>query len=61
MIDFIISLYTAKDISNYYRNIGSMVRYSDYSYDEILNMIPYEMEIYSSILAKQIQEEKNKK
>jgi len=57
MIDFIISLYTSKDISSYYRNLGAMVRYSDFSYEEILNLIPYELEIFSSILTKQIKDE----
>lgn len=57
MFGFIISLYKSKDISNYYRNIGAMVRYSDYSLSEIEAMIPYEFEIYSAILVKQIQDE----
>jgi hypothetical protein len=61
MLEFIIDLFTAKDISTYYRNIGQMVRYSDYSLTEIEAMIPYEFEIYSAILSKQLQDEKVKK
>jgi hypothetical protein len=41
-----------------YEMIGNMTRYSDYTLTEIENMIPYEFDIYSSILLKQIQEEK---
>ncbi len=38
-----------------------MVRYSDYSLTEIEAMIPYELEIYTSILLKQLEEEKQKR
>ena len=38
-----------------------MVRYSDYTLTEIENMIPYELEIYSSILIQQLKEEKKKR
>lgn len=41
--------------------IGNMVRYSDYTLTEIENMIPYEFEIYSAILMKQLKEEKQKR
>jgi hypothetical protein len=37
-----------------------MVRYSDYTLSEINNMIPYEFEIYYSILNKHITAEKQK-
>jgi hypothetical protein len=59
--DFVISLYKSKNIVNLYKSVGAMVRYSDYSLTEIENMIPYEFDIYSSILMEQIQEEKKKK
>ena len=59
MLNFIISLYTAKNLVQYYQGIGSFVRYSDYSLTEIENMIPYELDIYSTILMKQLQDEKN--
>ena len=58
MLNFIISLYTSKNLTDYYQNIGSMVRYSDYSLTEIEEMIPYELDIYSSILIKQLRDEK---
>ena len=60
MLEFIINLYLSKNIVVYYQSIGNLVRYSDYSLSEIENMIPYEMEIFSSILMKQLQEEKAK-
>jgi hypothetical protein len=43
-----------------YESIGALVRYSDYTLIEIENFIPYEFDIYSSILLSQIKEEKKK-
>ena len=57
---FIVSVYRSKNIVSHYNNIGTMVRYSDYSLSEINDMIPYEFEIYSAILTKQLKEEKAK-
>lgn len=53
-------LYRSKSITHLYQSIGSLVRYSDYSLTEIEGMIPYEFEIYSSILVKQLKDEKKK-
>jgi hypothetical protein len=38
-----------------------MVRYSDYTLSEINEMIPYEFDIFYSILVKQLQKEKRQK
>lgn len=61
MFDFILQLYTSKSLTKYYQALGTMTRYSDYTLTEIENMIPYEMEIYSAILIKQLKEEKQKR
>lgn len=61
MFNFILSLYTSKDLTDYYQGIGQMVRYGNYSLNEIENMIPYEFEIYTAILIQQLKKEKNKK
>lgn len=58
--NFILSIYRSKSIVSHYTNIGTMVRYSDYTLEDINNMIPYEFEIYSAILTKQLKEEKAK-
>ena len=60
MLDFIISLYLAKDISMFYQGIYTLTRYGDLSLTEIENLIPYEMEIYTSVLNKQLEKEKKK-
>ncbi len=58
--EFIIELYKSKSLVDLYESIADFVRYSDYSLTEVENMIPYEMEIYSSILLKQLKEEKKR-
>ena len=54
-----IGYYT--NIFNYYSDIYRLRKYGKFSLTEINSMFPYEMEIYSLLLLKDIQEENAKK
>ena len=48
------------NIFNYYTDIYRLKKYGTFSVAEINKMTPYEMEIYSLLLLKDIQEENKK-
>ena len=48
------------DLENYYKLNFALMQYHKYSLTEIENMIPWEREIYLSLLEQHIQEEEEK-
>ena len=60
IFEFIKDLYKSKSIISIYKDLGTFVRYSNYSLTEIHQFIPYEFDIYYSIFLKQLQDEKKK-
>ena len=49
-----------EDLETYYRINFALIQYHKYSLTEIENMIPWEREIYLSLLENHIQEEEQK-
>jgi hypothetical protein len=49
-----------EDLESYYRINFALIQYHKYSLTEIENMIPWEREIYLSLLEAHIQEEEEK-
>ena len=58
---FFYLVFSYNNLMNYYSEIGYLVRYSNYSLTEIEMMLPFEFDIFSSILLKQLKDEKNGK
>ena len=54
-------MYKSKSIITCYKDIGTFVKYSNYSLTEINEMIPYEFDIYYNILIKQLKDEQAKR
>jgi hypothetical protein len=48
------------DLASYYRLNFSLIQYHKYSLTEIENMIPWERDVYVSLLEKHLEEEKLK-
>ncbi len=44
-------------LENYYTLIFALMQHHKYSLTELENMMPYELEIYTSMLTKHVQEE----
>ncbi len=49
------------NIINYYKEIFNMTRYGDYSHSEIMKLTPYELEIFTALTLKAMDEEKKKR
>jgi hypothetical protein len=49
-----------EDLETYYRTNFALIQYHKYSLTEIENMIPWEREIYLSLLENHIKEEEEK-
>lgn len=49
-----------EDLESYYRTNFALMQYHKYSLTEIENMIPWEREIYLSLLEQHIKEEEEK-
>ena len=50
-----------KTIVNYYKEIFNITRYGDYTHAEILQMIPYEVEIFVALTLAALEEENQKR
>jgi hypothetical protein len=49
-----------EDLLNYYKMNFSLMQYHKYSLTEVEDLIPYEKEIYVSLLVQHLEEEKNR-
>jgi hypothetical protein len=48
------------DLANYYKLNFALIQYHKYSLTEIENMMPWELDIYVSLLEKHLEEERQK-
>ena len=56
---FFINL-SHESLANYYKMNFALMQYHKYSLTEIEDMIPFEREIYTAMLIKHLEEEKNR-
>lgn len=49
------------NLANHYQTLFSLVQYHKYSLTELENMLPYEFDLYVSLLASHLKEQESKK
>lgn len=52
---------SSSDLLNYYKLNFALKKYHGYSYDELDEMIPFEKEIYVSLLLESLEKERQQK
>ena len=50
-----------KNIVNYYNEIFNVTRYGDFTYAELIKMVPYEIEIFIALTMAAMEEEKRQR